>query len=95
MVARASCLVPERRRLYANLTVKENLMMGAYLRKDKEGIAADLEEMFQLFPIMRERISSSPAPFPAASSRCAPSPAGSCRARACCCWTSPPWAWRR
>ena len=56
VVAKGVCLVPERRRLYANLTVKENLMMGAYLRKDKAGIAADLEEMFQLFPILRERI---------------------------------------
>jgi branched-chain amino acid transport system ATP-binding protein len=50
------CLVPERRRLYANLTVRENLLMGAYLRKDKAGIAADLERMYDLFPIMRERV---------------------------------------
>lgn len=50
------CLVPERRRLYANLTVRENLLMGAYLRKDKAGIQADLERMYDLFPIMRERI---------------------------------------
>jgi branched-chain amino acid transport system ATP-binding protein len=50
------CLVPERRRLYANLTVRENLLMGAYLRKDKPGILADLERMYDLFPIMRERI---------------------------------------
>ncbi|MDR3669330.1 MAG: ABC transporter ATP-binding protein [Holophaga sp.] len=50
------CLVPERRRLYANLTVKENLMMGAYLRRDKAGITEDMEKMLDLFPIMRERI---------------------------------------
>ena len=50
------CLVPERRRLYANLTVKENLLMGAYLRKDKDGIKADLEKMYQLFPFLRERL---------------------------------------
>ena len=56
VVARGVCLVPERRRLYANLTVKENLIMGAYLRKDKAGIAADMERMYELFPIMRERI---------------------------------------
>lgn len=56
VVAQGICLVPERRRLYANLTVYENLMMGAYLRKDKEGIAADLERMYSLFPIMRERL---------------------------------------
>jgi branched-chain amino acid transport system ATP-binding protein len=56
IVARGMCLVPERRRLYANLTVRENLLMGAYLRKDKPGIAHDLEEMYQLFPILRERV---------------------------------------
>ena len=50
------CLVPERRRLYANLTVKENLLMGAYLRKDKDGVKADLELMYNLFPIMQERL---------------------------------------
>lgn len=56
VVGQGVCLVPERRRLYANLTVKENLLMGAFLRKDKEGIAADLEKMYQLFPIMKERL---------------------------------------
>lgn len=56
VLARGICLVPERRRLYANLTVKENLLMGAYLRKDKEGIQQDLEQMISLFPIMGERI---------------------------------------
>lgn len=56
IVGRGISLVPERRRLYANLTVRENLLMGAYLRKDKAGIEADLERMYDLFPIMRERI---------------------------------------
>ena len=56
VLGRGICLVPERRRLYANLTVKENLLMGAYLRKDKAAVAADLERMYDLFPIMRERI---------------------------------------
>ena len=50
------CLVPERRRLYANLTVRENLVMGAYLRRDKAGIAQDMEKMFDLFPILRSRV---------------------------------------
>jgi len=56
VLAQGMCLVPERRRLYANLTVKENLIMGAYLRKDKDGVKADMERMFDLFPIMKERI---------------------------------------
>ncbi len=50
------CLVPERRRLYANLTVKENLLMGAYLRRDRRGIQIDLERMLDIFPIMGDRI---------------------------------------
>ncbi len=56
VVARGISLVPERRRLYANLTVQENLLMGAYLRHDKAGIEQDLERMFNLFPIMKERM---------------------------------------
>ena len=56
VLAQGIGLVPERRRLYANLTVKENLVMGAYLRKDKDGVAEDMERMFGLFPIMKERI---------------------------------------
>ena len=56
VLGRGICLVPERRRLYANLTVKENLLMGAFLRSDKDGIEADLEKMYALFPILRERL---------------------------------------
>ncbi|WP_422449075.1 ABC transporter ATP-binding protein [Thermoanaerobacterium sp. DL9XJH110] len=48
-------LVPERRRLYANLTVRENLMMGAFLRNDPEGVKKDLEFIYSLFPILKER----------------------------------------
>ncbi|HHX24877.1 MAG: ABC transporter ATP-binding protein [Tepidanaerobacteraceae bacterium] len=50
-------LVPERRRLYANLTVRENLIMGAFLRKDTEGIKRDFEYVYSLFPILKERTS--------------------------------------
>ena len=56
ILAQGICLVPERRRLYANLTVYENLMMGAFLRRDKAGIAADIEKMYDLFPVMRQRV---------------------------------------
>ena len=48
-------LVPEGRRIFPGLTVYENLMMGAYNRKDKEGIEKDLEWIFQLFPRLKER----------------------------------------
>ena len=48
--------VPEGRRIFANLTVRENLEMGAFTRKDKPGIKADMENVFELFPRLKERI---------------------------------------
>ena len=47
--------VPDGRRVFANLTVLENLKAGAYLRKDKDGIAADLQWVYELFPRLEER----------------------------------------
>ncbi|WP_324752222.1 ABC transporter ATP-binding protein [Roseovarius sp. Pro17] len=47
--------VPEGRRLFRGLTVKDNLLLGAYLRKDKDAIEQDLERVYDLFPILRER----------------------------------------
>jgi len=47
--------VPEGRRVFANMTVEENLELGAYLRKDKGGIAKDLHRVFELFPRLLER----------------------------------------
>ena len=49
--------VPEGRRIFANLSVKENLEMGAYLRKDKEQIKKDMEWGYELFPRLKERLS--------------------------------------
>ncbi|MBR5095779.1 MAG: ABC transporter ATP-binding protein [Treponema sp.] len=48
-------LVPEGRRVFTDLTVAENLKIGAYLRSDKEGIAKDLEWVYELFPRLKER----------------------------------------
>ena len=48
-------MVPEGRRIFANLTVLENLKMGAYARKDKIGIEEDIEKMYALFPRLKER----------------------------------------
>ena len=48
-------LVPEGRRVFANLTVEENLRIGAYLRKDKEKIREDYEWVYTLFPRLKER----------------------------------------
>lgn len=47
---------PENRRLFPEFTVEENLLMGAYLRKDKEGIQSDLEKCFDIFPILKKRL---------------------------------------
>lgn len=47
--------VPEGRRIFPYLTVRENLDMGAYLRNDKEEIKRDLEYMYEIFPILAER----------------------------------------
>lgn len=49
------CQVPEGRLVFANLTVKDNLYMGAYLRNDKNGINEDFEKVYQLFPRLKER----------------------------------------
>ncbi|HPT86239.1 MAG TPA: ABC transporter ATP-binding protein [Bacillota bacterium] len=49
-------LVPEGRRVFADLTVLENLKIGAYCRKDTKGIKEDLEWVFSLFPILKERV---------------------------------------
>ena len=51
--------VPEGRRVFPYMTVKENLMLGAFRRKDKEGVQADLEGVLEHFPILRERRSQS------------------------------------
>lgn len=56
IVARGLCHVPEGRMVFANLTVEENLHMGAYLRRDKAGIAEDIEYAFTVFPRLKERI---------------------------------------
>jgi branched-chain amino acid transport system ATP-binding protein len=56
IVARHLCHVPEGRMVFANLTVAENLKMGAYLRNDKAGIAEDMDYAFTIFPRLKERI---------------------------------------
>lgn len=48
--------VPEGRLVFTNLTVEDNLIMGAYLRKDKKKIKEDIEQVYQLFPRLKERI---------------------------------------
>lgn len=55
IVARGLCHVPEGRKIFSELSVRDNLEMGAYLRKDKDGIKEDMERVFNLFPRLHER----------------------------------------
>ncbi len=56
IVARGIAHAPEGRMVFANLTVAENLRMGAYLRKDKKNFDADLDFIFGIFPRLKERL---------------------------------------
>ena len=55
-VKKGVTMVPENRRLFKRLNVKDNLELGAYLRKDTEQIAADMQRVFELFPRVKERL---------------------------------------
>jgi branched-chain amino acid transport system ATP-binding protein len=56
IVTKGIVLVPEGRRIFPNMTVEENLFLGAYTRKDKAGIAKDMTWVYELFPRLKERI---------------------------------------
>jgi len=56
VAAKGIIQVPEGRRIFSRMTVLENLEMGAFLRSDKEQIAADLDHVFELFPRLKERV---------------------------------------
>ena len=55
VVSRGIVHVPEGRQIFADLTVFQNLMIGAFLRKDIKGVQDDLDKVFSLFPILKER----------------------------------------
>jgi branched-chain amino acid transport system ATP-binding protein len=56
-VAAGIAMVPEGRRVFTNLTVLENLLMGAYTRKEDSALQADMERVFALFPVLKGRLS--------------------------------------
>lgn len=55
LVARGISMSPEGRGVFANLSVRENLQMGAYLNKDKRKISSDMDRAFKMFPRLKER----------------------------------------
>lgn len=59
IVSQGIVLVPEGRRVFPNLSVEENLTLGAYSRKDRDGIRKDREMVYDLFPRLRERMKQS------------------------------------
>src|SRR5690606_16389621 len=50
-------MVPEGRGVFARMSIHENLLMGAYIRQDKAGVAADIEKWYGIFPRLKERSS--------------------------------------
>jgi branched-chain amino acid transport system ATP-binding protein len=56
IVGRGVTMVPENRRLFSRMTVRENLELGSYLRTDKDKIREDLDRVMELFPRLRERL---------------------------------------
>jgi branched-chain amino acid transport system ATP-binding protein len=59
LVQRGVSMVPENRRLFKRMTVRENLELGSYLRDDREAIEEDYERVFKLFPRVKERLGQS------------------------------------
>lgn len=55
LVKQGLAMVPEGRGVFTRMTIIENLQMGAYIRNDKAGIAADIDKMFTIFPRLKER----------------------------------------
>lgn len=56
IVSRGVTMVPENRRLFKRMTVRENLEIGAYLRTDRDQLDADMDHIFEMFPRVKERI---------------------------------------
>jgi branched-chain amino acid transport system ATP-binding protein len=85
LVARGISMSPEGRGVFANLTVRENLQMGAYLKKNKREIADDMERAYTMFPRLKERQAQKAGTLSG----------GEQRGRACSCSTNPRSASRR
>ena len=93
IVKKSLIQVPEGRRVFANLTVKENLEMGAFTRTDKADIKKDMDWVFELFPRMKERLRQVSGTLAAVSSRCLLWEEASWLNRCCFCLMNRAWAW--
>ena len=71
IVQRGLVQVPEGREVFPLLSVRDNLVMGAYTRSDRDGIARDMETAFNYFPILRER-AAQPVCYQAGNNKCWP-----------------------
>ena len=58
MITRGLVMVPEGRHVFADMSIADNLDLGAYYRRDRKGVRQDLERVLDLFPILRERLRS-------------------------------------
>lgn len=88
-------MVPEGRGIFARMTVRENLQLGAYSRRDKPAVRQDLEQVCTLFRVCVNGCNSRPGCSPAVNSRWWPSVGRYSAVRACWCWMSLRWGWHR
>ena len=70
IVQRGIVLIPEGRKIFPNLTVQENLSLGAFARTDKQEIEKDLEWVYELFPRVKERLWQKGGTLSGGNSRC-------------------------
>ena len=95
LVAMGISQVPEGRLIFPGLTVQENLDMGAFLRRDEEGVKRDNEYVFELFPILARRRKQAGGTLSGGEQQMLAMGRRSWRGRACSFWTSRPWDWPR
>ena len=91
LVKQGLVMVPEGRGVFTRMSIFENLQMGAYLRDDKEGIAADVERVFTLFPRLKERSTQLAGTLSGGEQQMLAMGRALLSRPRCCCWTSPPW----
>jgi len=92
---RGLVMVPEGRGVFSRFTVHENLLMGAYCRRDNDAIAADLELVYQLFPRLKERYKQLAGTLSGGEQQMVAIHVRCWRGHGCCCLMSLPWGLHR